>query len=187
MLTVTSTSKDTRTTDRILDAAYDELLAFGFKRVSVEDIAKRCGVARVTIYRRFKSKDELLAAVALREGRRLFDQVEAAIAPSSDREQQLVDGFAAVLDALRRHPLVTRILQSEPELATSFVADQAGPIIGFARDFAVQRLDLEPAVAEMIARLTASFVLIPDSAIKLKTTDDARAFARAYLVPMVRR
>jgi hypothetical protein len=38
-------------------------------------------------------------------------------------------------------------------------------------------------VAEILVRLTLSFLLTPESAIALHTPDDARAFARRFLVP----
>src|SRR5258706_16050143 len=114
MLTVTPVTDGM--TDRILDAAYDELLHFGVRRISIEDIAKRVGVARITIYRRFQNKDDLLAAVAMREGQRLFAEVDAAIEPRARTDEQLVEGFTAMLHALRAHPLVTRILTSEPDI-----------------------------------------------------------------------
>lgn len=187
MLTVTST------TDRILDAAYEELLHFGVKGVSVEDIARRVGVARITIYRRFKNKDELLAAVALREGQRLFDQIDAALSQHETLADQLVEGFAVALHAIRAHPIVQRTLEREPELVTTFVQSQASTIIGFAREYVAARIAAHGtkrdarAVAELIVRLGISFVLLPESAVKLKTAADARAFARRYLVPMVER
>lgn len=182
MLSVTSS-----TTERILDAAYDELLHFGIKGVSVEDIAKRVGVARITIYRRFKNKDELLAAVALREGQRLFDQVDAAISRVTARDDQLVEGFAVAFHAVRNHPIIKRTLKSEPELVATFLDAQAGRLLALARDFVATRAGVDSAVAELIVRVGLSFVLLPASVIKMRTADDARAFARVYLVPMVAR
>src|SRR5258706_12531837 len=77
-------------TDRILDAAYASLLDFGVRNLSVEAVARRLGIARITIYRRFASKDDLLRAVLLREGRRVFALVDAAIVGHGDPEAQLV-------------------------------------------------------------------------------------------------
>jgi AcrR family transcriptional regulator len=185
MLSVTSGTTDT--TDRILDAAYEELLHFGVKGVSVEDIAKRVGVARITIYRRFKSKDELLGAVAMREAQRVLARVDAAIDAHAELADQIVEGFVAVLHAVRSHPIVKRTLSSEPELVATFLESQAGRLIAMARDYVAARSGIDRAVAELIVRLSATFVLIPDSSIKLKTNDDARRFARDYLVPMVTR
>ncbi|MEY2417420.1 MAG: hypothetical protein QOG90_100 [Actinomycetota bacterium] len=190
MLTVTPHVTDA-TTERILDAAYEELLHFGVKGVSVEDIAKRVGVARITIYRRFANKDALLAAVALREARRLLARVDAAIDKQSSPEDQLVEGFVVALQSVRNHPIVKRTLSSEPDLVTGVLSSQAAAIIALPRDYLAARIaamrpgfDARP-VAELIVRLTATFVLLPDSVIRLKTGDDVRAFARTFLLPMV--
>jgi AcrR family transcriptional regulator len=180
------------TTERILDAAYAELLHFGVKGVSVEDIAKRVGVARITIYRRWKTKDDLLGAVAMREGQRLFAEIDAAIEAHTDMEEQLVEGFTVAFQTVREHPLVKRVLSTEPELVASFVDTQSARMVAMGREYLAARIarhrpDVDArAVAELIVRLAATFVLIPDSIIKLKTVADVRSFARTHLVAMVR-
>src|SRR5258708_19335492 len=47
----------------ILDAARDCILKFGYAKSSLEDIAKQAAVSRPLIYRKFKSKEEIFAAV----------------------------------------------------------------------------------------------------------------------------
>lgn len=182
VLTVTSSDE---TTDRILDAAYEELLHFGLKGISIEDIAKRTGVARITIYRRFANKDDVLAAVALREGQRMFARVDAAIDPTAPTEEQLIEGFAVMLNAVRNHPIIKRLVEVEPEVAAGLHATHGATIIGFGRDFVAARLGIAPAVAEVMVRLSASFVISPTSSIPLKTNADAKRFAKTYLVPML--
>lgn len=182
MLTVTSPDP---TTDRILDAAYEELLHFGLKGISIEDIAKRTGVARITIYRRFANKDDVLAAVALREGQRLFAQVDGAIDANASTQEQLVEGFAVMLRAVREHPIVQRLVDAEPDVPAGLLATHGTTIISFGRDLVAGRLGISPAVAEVMVRLSASFVLTPDSCIPLRSANDARTFARTYLVPML--
>jgi hypothetical protein len=47
--------------------------------------------------------------------------------------------------------------------------------------------DRTPAgVAELFVRLAISFTLMPESAIPLGTDAEVRAFARAYLAPLMR-
>ena len=46
-------------TQAILDAAVVEFEQHGFRRVALDDVARRAGVSRTTIYRRFASRDEL--------------------------------------------------------------------------------------------------------------------------------
>src|SRR5258708_20683008 len=50
-------------TQAILDAAVVEFQQHGFRRVALDDVARRAGVSRTTIYRRFVGRDELVAAV----------------------------------------------------------------------------------------------------------------------------
>jgi AcrR family transcriptional regulator len=189
-ITVTVTST---TTERILAATYDEVLHFGVKGVSVERIARRVGIARITIYRRFASKEALLAALAAREAERVFAKVDGIVDAVATIEEQLVEGFAAVIDEFREHPIIKRTLASERDVVMRFLELQAGTMLGVAREYVAMRIRAQRpkldarAVAEVILRLGLTFVLIPESSIKLATPNDARAFARRFLVPMVNR
>ena len=46
----------------ILDAARDLLIEEGFAGLRLEHVAARAGVGKATIYRRYRSKDELVTA-----------------------------------------------------------------------------------------------------------------------------
>jgi len=48
---------------KILDAARDLLVAYGYDRLRLEHVAKRAGVGKATIYRRWGSKEELAGAL----------------------------------------------------------------------------------------------------------------------------
>ena len=62
--------------DRILDAARAVFEQYGARRANVDDIAAEAGVSRSTLYRRYATKDELLAAVVLRETDTFLDELE---------------------------------------------------------------------------------------------------------------
>ena len=49
-------------TEAILDAALTEFDQHGIRRVALDDVARRAGVSRTTIYRRFANRDDLVAA-----------------------------------------------------------------------------------------------------------------------------
>jgi AcrR family transcriptional regulator len=186
-----------RMTARILDAAYGHLLDFGIGHLSVEEVARRAGIARITIYRRFATKDELLRAVLIREGQRIFAQVDAVIAAHPSAEENIVEGFAATLSAVRGHPLVHRTLVTEPEMIGSLLITHGGAVIALSREYLTEHASraqrsgqlpgVDPrGVAELAVRLSLSFLLTPDSCIPLDGEDDARAFARQYLLPAYR-
>src|SRR5262249_44055710 len=79
--------------EAILDAALHESLACGLRRTNVDVVAKRAGVSRATLYRRFDGKDALVQAVLVRECRRFFTSVAAATDGLSTVEERLVEGF----------------------------------------------------------------------------------------------
>jgi len=56
--------------DRILEAAYELFSAYGIRAVGIDTVIAEAGVAKMTLYRNFASKDELaLAFLELREER----------------------------------------------------------------------------------------------------------------------
>ncbi|MGH3812109.1 MAG: TetR/AcrR family transcriptional regulator [Pseudonocardiaceae bacterium] len=60
-------SEQTLRADRILEAAGELLVRFGYKRVTIEDIATRAEVGKGTVYLHWKTKHELFAVLLLRE------------------------------------------------------------------------------------------------------------------------
>jgi AcrR family transcriptional regulator len=183
-------------TRRILDAALEQFELFGLRRSTVEDVAKRAGLARVTIYRRFPTKHDLMVAVIVREARRAFAEVDAAVSRVDGVEQRIVEGFVATLTLARHHPLLRRLLSTEPEVVLPYFTLQGGPVLAAARTYLadhirraqrhgdVPRFDPEP-VAEMLVRVAQSFLLTPESVIPIDNDRKVRAFARAYLAPIV--
>ncbi|MEU8918234.1 helix-turn-helix domain-containing protein [Streptomyces nigrescens] len=65
--------------DRILDAAGELLLAWGYGRVTIDEIARRAKVGKGTVYLHWKTKDSLLLAVVLRAQFRMHQRQLARI------------------------------------------------------------------------------------------------------------
>ncbi|MER5631881.1 TetR/AcrR family transcriptional regulator [Streptomyces nitrosporeus] len=183
-------------TGQILDAAREQFMTFGLRRSTVDDVAKRAKVSRVTVYRRIGNKDSLVSACLLREYRRFVAEVDAAVAALPTMEDRLVEGFVAVLGHIRRHPLVGGLLKLEPEIMLPFLTLESGPAFLAMRDYLTDRLhraqraegrpesDSTP-VAELMVRITVSFLLNPVSCFALDDDEQVRAFARGYLVPLI--
>jgi AcrR family transcriptional regulator len=53
--------------DRILDSARDLLLRWGYRRVTIDEVARRAGVGKGTIYLHWRSREDLFHAVSARE------------------------------------------------------------------------------------------------------------------------
>ncbi len=74
----------------ILDAAEELFLAKGFSRVSMDDIAKKVGMNKATIYIYFEDKDSLFFGIALRRLRERLKKIdETANLKGSGRERVL--------------------------------------------------------------------------------------------------
>ena len=84
-----------RTRGKLLRAATELFYREG-TTVGVEEIARRAGVSKLTIYRHFESKDGLLDAVL----RQRSDRVLAWLHEATDRPTDPVERLLAVFDAL---------------------------------------------------------------------------------------
>lgn len=192
-------SQDDAVRERILAAALEQMEDFGLRRFTVDDVARRVGLSRVTIYRHFPKRDQLLEAALLAELHRFLAAVDGAVAPCSTLEQRLVEGFVFALGYLREHRLLNRLLRTEPELVLPALTTRAGPVLAAGREFVVgfARREAEAGglplgtsqiegVSELLAREVLSFLLTPDSVFGMTTPDEIRQFAERYLAPTLR-
>jgi AcrR family transcriptional regulator len=189
-----ATAESDPTAERILAGALALLEDFGLRRMTVEDVARRARMSRVTIYRRFAGKDALVRAVLLRELRRFFAAIDECVSDIETTDGRLVEGFAFALQFLHGHKLLNRFLRTEPDLLLPYLTVDAGPVLDAARQFLAERLEQEieegrlapldvEVTGELLARLVLSFFLTSHSVVPLATPDEARRFARAYLAP----
>lgn len=63
----TQKSNNEEREQRILDAASDLIVHFGYDKTTVSDIATEAGISKGAIYLHYKSKDELFEALLIRE------------------------------------------------------------------------------------------------------------------------
>ncbi len=82
--------------EQIVEAALKLVATHGLGRLSIAAVARRVGLVPSGIYRHFRSKDEILAAMLDLIERRLIENVAASIAESPDPLEQL-------RGVLRRH------------------------------------------------------------------------------------
>lgn len=69
--------KSAELTEMILDAAETSFVERGFQDTTIQGIAQTCGVTRRSIVSRYKSKDDLLVAVAVRDMQRYSPQLHS--------------------------------------------------------------------------------------------------------------
>ncbi|MGK8506395.1 TetR/AcrR family transcriptional regulator [Nocardia asiatica] len=183
--------------EKIMDAALDRILQVGIRRSSLDDIAKRSGVNRVTIYRRFTGKENLVDAVLERETQRMLAEVTAIAMAATDIDLRIEETVLHVLRQTRMHRLVHRLLTVAPEEALAFYTVRGAQIVSLGIRYIAElleraqeleligRYDALP-VAEMIARLAHSVMLTPTACVDFAEDDATREFVRAAIVPMVK-
>ena len=179
-------------TAAILDAAVVEFERHGFRRVALDDVAHGAGVSRMTIYRRFANRDELVTAVIDRENAVLFSEIADELKSQGRQTNYYVEAFTSAIMQLRRHRVLNRMITDEPAL-TLQLAHQHYPAVhermadalrvifpaGFAERIGTEAVD---ELADSILRYAMMALLLP-SPHPLTTADDIRAFATAHFLP----
>jgi TetR/AcrR family transcriptional regulator, repressor for uid operon len=182
--------------ERILDAALSLTAASGLRHLTMDDVARKAGVGRMTVYRRFASKTALVDALAVRECRRCLAIVARAIDPDAAVVDRIASMFVAVLRVIREHPLLERLARVEPEALLAELTRNNSLVFRLVREFLVERvreaeaagelgaIDAEVA-AELGLRLGASFVLMPDSVLPMDDEATTHETVRALLAPVL--
>ncbi|MCC5574407.1 TetR/AcrR family transcriptional regulator [Microtetraspora sp. AC03309] len=182
---------------RILDAAYEQFCRMGIRRSTVEDVARRAGVSRITVYRRFATKDVLVEHVVRREFRRYFDQFLIDIEQAGTAADRVVLGFVSSLRAIRSNPLIGGLIAAEPDLLVPSMISDGGRTLATVRQFVAGQLRSEQRagnvssdldtdlVAELMVRVSTSFLATPSHIIDLDDDEQLAAVARQFLVPML--
>ncbi|HJW82721.1 MAG TPA: TetR/AcrR family transcriptional regulator [Anaerolineae bacterium] len=97
-------STQSTTRQRILDIAGDLFFHQGYRAIGVDTIVKETGVAKMTLYRHFRSKDDLIVAYLEQVNRLMTDWFDEAAKPYEGKPRdQLVAVFAA-LEKLVKSP-----------------------------------------------------------------------------------
>jgi AcrR family transcriptional regulator len=73
--------------DAILDAAFQAFASYGYKRTSMDDIARAAGLSRTALYLHFRNKEDIFRSL----GARYFDQVTADMEMELTRPGQTVE------------------------------------------------------------------------------------------------
>jgi AcrR family transcriptional regulator len=162
----------------------------------LEAIAKRAGVNRVTLYRRFSDREGLLAAWASREGAKMTQFLYETLEPYDNPRVRFAEGFIATVDYAQSHAYIRFAAAKDPAtFVAAFRANQAGVLRIGARVLAeeirgyqalgyVTHLDAE-LVGEAITRMAFAAVLVPGGLIDVRNAATIRAFAENTLAPML--
>jgi AcrR family transcriptional regulator len=184
------------TRQRILDSARDLYIEFGLRRTTMEDVAKRAGMGRATLYRRFSEKDQLFKAVIMRDAQRSIADIQTAIRQQATFLDGLIESFVLAVGVLHHNPLLSRLLTTEPDHVLPYLTTGIQDIMAYARQFIALQIGRGQAaghirplpadvIAEMILRLVQSLMLTPKGVINAADEASLRDFADRFLRPLL--
>src|SRR6059058_3488189 len=108
-------SKREQRAERILDAAAELMLRWGYNKTTIDDIARYAGVAKGTIYLHWKTREDLFTALMKREYIRLVEDVQQRIA--NDPEGGTLHGITKhSMLATMKSPLMKAVLLRDTDL-----------------------------------------------------------------------
>jgi len=155
--------------EALLDAVQACVLAVGVRRTTMTDVARRAGVSRMTLYRRYADVTSLLQALMTREFTQIIDEVEAEVAALPTARERLVRAAVTGVDRLTRHALFLRIVDVDPELLLPYITLRRG---------AFQQAAVGVLEARLADGVAEGSVAVADPAVAARTIELAlRGFA----------
>ncbi len=187
-----------RKDDRVLDAARECILAFGVRRTTMSEVARRSGLSRPTVYRSWPDVTTLVADLMTRE----MASIVAATAPAPGRtasaREGMVEHVVAIVDALADNLLFVKILDVDPELVATYVLDRLGASQHAALDFLDGRIragqadgsiragdpaELAPMILLVVQSVVLSGRLVADRLPHRRLDAELRRVLHGYLTP----
>ncbi|QLL05608.1 TetR/AcrR family transcriptional regulator [Mycobacterium vicinigordonae] len=145
------------TGNRILAAAASCVVDYGADRVTLAEIARRAGVSRPTVYRRWSDTQSIMSTL-------LTNHIQAVVqeAPFDGTDRAaLVKQVVAVTDRLRRDELIKSVMHSE--LARVYITERLGTSQQFLIEGLSARLELaqrDGSVRDGDPRQLATMILL---------------------------
>lgn len=184
------TRQDTGRADRILDAAAGLLVRVGYRKVTIDDIAESARIGKGTVYLHWRTKQQLLEAVLLREAINYVDGLAAEV--RGDSSTALPHRLTAASFLLvRGNPVLRGMFAANADQARITMADPAmrsHELLADTRFFELLTRhgllrDDVPNAAYAWSAIQAGFHLLADLDAPTGEMDvDAQAQSLAYVV-----
>ena len=106
--------------ERILDAAATLLVRWGYRKTTIDDVAREAGVGKGTIYLHWKDKNDLFRAAIWRERQRYSEELQRRIAADPEGgllHRVTIHGMLAALS----NPLMAAIFRGKSDIFNGFL------------------------------------------------------------------
>ena len=195
---VAAGSRGAASEEALLDAARSCLLAVGWRRTTLTDVARRAGVSRMTIYRRWPDMQTLMSDLMTREWTAIGAGSALLVADESSPARRISSGVVESVQALRANPLFQKIVDVDPELLLTYLLRRRGRTQDVLLDLLVEQVaaaqetgSLRAGNAEAIARsvvlaaqgFAVSAGIMADKVDETGLADELRILLEGYLSP----
>jgi len=96
----------TRSKEWIYKSLMSLLKKNAFRKISIEDITKKAGVARPTFYRNFESKEDIL----INQGRKIYEKLMADLELGIDEENVAYDSIKKIISVFNDYAKLFEVL-----------------------------------------------------------------------------
>jgi AcrR family transcriptional regulator len=144
---------------RLVAATAEIVAEDGPLAVRVEDVARRAGCSRATVYRYVADKDELVREVLVERSAAIAERLEAEIDEDGDPADWIVEGLLRHADAVRAEPWYQALERQGATEAVARVGGGPAAVIGLAA----------PLVARFLSRIEARGALRRDITLEQAT------------------
>jgi AcrR family transcriptional regulator len=158
--------------DAVLHAAASCYLHFGVAKTTSQDIARRVGISRATLYRRFGGHKDIFLAVLARESAAMAADSEEHLAGVADPLERILEGMLFSIEQIGRRPVHAAVFGGESAAwaASQAIQEEALQGIGEAgvrpllaaaiSDGSVSEQDMKDLV-DWILRILISYAAVP--------------------------
>lgn len=110
--------------ENLLDAARDCILAVGWRRTTMTDVARRSGVSRMTVYRRWPDMAALTTDLIDRE----FGLDDLVLLPPSATSDvaSITSATVEITTRVTDHALFHKVVDVDPELLLPYLLEERG-------------------------------------------------------------
>ena len=127
-------SEETARRGAVINAAFEELIAYGYEKTTMLGIAKRAEASKETLYAWFGNKEGLFSTLIKHQAETTVERVKGALETSADPRTTLTDFATGLLKLLLGEPSVSlnRAAMASPELAAvllKYGRYTAGPLV----------------------------------------------------------
>ena len=153
-----------------MDVATERVVADGYRRLRMRDVAEAAGVSRQTIYNEFGDKWGLAQAIVMRDTERFLDDVDAALARHDDLETAVTEAVLYSLTSAADEPLRKAVLTGDVRELLPLLTTESEPQLFTARTRLVEHVRGHwpslpaaevNAVVDAAVRLTMSHMMLP--------------------------